>query len=281
MTSLIAWIGVDSRGPASFYLASDSRISWGPGTHWDVGRKLFTSDKSPDLFGYCGDVLFPSLFLSQVSHLIDLRAGPNQVDKATFGPNQGATPEMRHESLVSLAQTSFGRYPALQQRAFSILHCSRQSSGMSSVFHLWRTDWSPGTAWHDEEIVLPTESVLVLSVESGASTVSLYDAEWRQTGAGRTSRAVFSAFCDALRGGGDQFSGGAPQLVGLYRKGFGEACGVIYRGVRYPFGLPIDRDKAVALPVEWRNELFERCDGRSMDRLQGTQRHCRPCHVSS
>ena len=44
------------------YLASDSRITWGSANRrWDAGRKLFTSDKSSHAFGYCGDVVFPSL----------------------------------------------------------------------------------------------------------------------------------------------------------------------------------------------------------------------------
>lgn len=271
MTSLIAWVGVDARGPASFYLASDSRVSWGPRDHWDVGRKLFASHKSPDLFGYCGEVLFPSLFLSQFSHLIDLHVAPNE----------NTTPEARHEALITLAQTAFSCFPAPQRGTFSILHGSRESSRMSSVFHLWRVDWSPASGWSDEKLVLPTESVLVLAVGSGASSVSRYDAEWRRSAVGRTSRAVFSAFCDALTGGENQFSGGPPQLVGLYREGFGEAFGVVYKGARYLLGLPIDPDEADALLVEWRNELFERCEGRSMARLQGAQRHSRPWQTSS
>jgi hypothetical protein len=182
MTSLIAWIGVDSRGPASAYLASDSRISWASGAHWDIGRKLFTSEKSADLF--------------------------------------------------------------------------------------------------DDAVMLPSESVLVLTVGSGESTVARYDAAWRKTEVGRTSRAVFSAFCEALKSGADHFSGGAPQLVGIYRRGHGETFGVIYQGERYVLGVSISSDQAGKLAVEWRNELFERCDGPSMERLEGAQRHSRPRRVT-
>ena len=61
MTSLLAWVGVDSRHLSSIYLASDSRISWGDVANWDFGRKLFASTKYPEIIGYVGDVLFPSL----------------------------------------------------------------------------------------------------------------------------------------------------------------------------------------------------------------------------
>jgi hypothetical protein len=77
---------------------------------------------------------------------------------------------------------------------------------------------------------------------------------------GRTSRAVFSAFCDSFRSGTDSFSGGAPQLVGLYRKGVGESFGIIYQNARYLFGVPAGPDEAALMALEWRNELFERCD---------------------
>lgn len=267
MTSLIGWVGIDSRGPASFYLASDSRISWAQGAHWDMGRKLFTCRHSPDLFGYCGDVLFPSLLLSQVSQRIDLESKTSQ----------GA--DVRHAALVGVAEASLERYPAVQRRAFTILHCARDLSGMISVFHLWRTSWDPLNGWSDEKIKLPTESVLVLAVGSGESAVASYDDAWRRSEVGRTSRAVFSAFCDSLRSGSDPFSGGAPQLVGLYRTGVGEPFGIIYQNARYLLGLPISSEEAALMEVEWRNELFERCDALSMECLSGAQRHARPKHL--
>ncbi len=94
MTSLISWVAIDSRGPASFYVASDSRISWARDAHWDMGRKLFTCRHSPDLFGYCGDVLFPSLLLSQVSQLLDLES---KISRSA---------DVRHAAVMHLAEAS-------------------------------------------------------------------------------------------------------------------------------------------------------------------------------
>jgi hypothetical protein len=72
MTSLASWIGIDSRGQSSIYIVSDSRISWGENAVWNYGRKVFASRTTPEIFGYCGDVLFPSMFLSQVVDSISI-----------------------------------------------------------------------------------------------------------------------------------------------------------------------------------------------------------------
>jgi len=77
MTTLIAWIVYSATGerpelPRAIYVASDSRITWGSqARRWDAGRKVFNPSKAPHIFGYCGDVVFPSLVLGQVISAID------------------------------------------------------------------------------------------------------------------------------------------------------------------------------------------------------------------
>ena len=71
MTTLIAWVGVDQRGPSSLYLASDSRFTWLEGITWDSGCKIFASRTHPALLGYCGDVVFSSISIAQALELID------------------------------------------------------------------------------------------------------------------------------------------------------------------------------------------------------------------
>ncbi|MGH7752442.1 MAG: hypothetical protein ACREN5_06470, partial [Gemmatimonadales bacterium] len=92
---------------------------------------------------------------------------------------------------------------------------------------------------------------------------------------GRTSRTVFGALCDSIASGSDPASGGAPQLAGLYRVGSGQTFGVITAGKRYLLGLCVDDSPALG-GVEWRNELFERCDWETGTRLPEAQRHYRP-----
>jgi hypothetical protein len=71
MTLLVSWLGVDTHGIASAYIASDSRVSWGRETNFDHGRKVFAFRSSPDILGYCGDVLFPTMVLSQITEIAD------------------------------------------------------------------------------------------------------------------------------------------------------------------------------------------------------------------
>ena len=211
MTTLISWVGIDQRRPTSLYLASDSRISWGSQHHrWDVGRKLFSRKVSADIFGYCGDVLFPSLALGHFAEAVDR--------ELILAPNDNA--EARHASLVSVLQLSFQNRHNCRDQDFYILHGARENFGENAAFRIWQLTYlaSKGS-WTDEEIPLPnSQSALVVALGSGGSTVKEFDGRVRRTAQGGTSRAVFWAFCDALKSGQDPLSGGAPQLMGLDRK---------------------------------------------------------------
>jgi hypothetical protein len=124
MTAFAAWIGVDQRGPASVYFASDSRISWGPSKTWDCGRKLFVSQSGPHLLGYIGDVMFPSLALAQVMSAIDVGA----IFDASASPRQ-------RFSLIQLAiRSAFDKLPVPQRRAFTIVYATRQLEKMLATF---------------------------------------------------------------------------------------------------------------------------------------------------
>jgi len=118
---------------------------------------------------------------------------------------------------------------------------------------------------------LPIMSGLLLATGSGETTLKKFYEKWNNSEIGNTSRNVFGAFCDALKSGGDPRSGGAPQLVGLYREGTAKSFGIIFNNERYLFGLPVNSD-AEWEKVEWRNELFERCNAESRTILEGAQR---------
>ncbi|MCI0577661.1 MAG: hypothetical protein L0331_15855 [Chloroflexi bacterium] len=267
MTSLVAWVGVDSRGPASIYLVSDSRISWGSGQVWDYGRKLFTSTKYPDILGYYGDVLFPSQALGRVIDFID----------ADLLLDTGDLPRVRHEKIATVIKSSLKDYPLNQVTAktFTIVYCTRENEGMAANFHLSSLKWSSADGWREEWLPIPSKSGIIRSFGSGEKPFAKWYSRWNNTKEGRTSRSVFSAFCDALHSSEDKLSGGAPQLVGIYRKDIGKTFGIIYNNERYIFGLPVtESDKLQTL--EWRNSLFERCDWHTKEPLQDVQRHKRP-----
>ena len=265
MTTLVAWLGVDARGHSSVYLASDSRISWAKQSVWDAGRKLYFSQGTPDIFGYCGTVLFPSQVLSQIGDLASrglLFRGSN-------------TAQERHDSVATAIQDAFTQYPTRQAEPFTILHCTREGQLMESRFSVAAIGWEPTMGWATKTYEMPQNSGVIAALGTGHRAVERWHAIWQRTSEKGTSRAVFSAFCDALHNGDDPNSGGAPQLAGLIRKGNGFQLGVVYRNERYFVGLPLGRARNAGT-VDWRNEVFERCDGVTGLVLGTAQRHYRP-----
>lgn len=251
MTSLVAWIGVDNHGPSSAYLASDSRISWNPSGQFDSGRKIFASRSYPDILGYCGDVLFPLQVLGQITESIDL---------GTFFEKNDSLTE-KQKKIYSRIVDAHTTYPREQRELFRVIHCSRTGESIRSEFHFVVVTFQPGKGWSQETLKTPSDSGVVEYFGSGKPHVRLYAGKWERSEIGRTSRGVYGAFCDSLRAGGDKLSGGPPQLACIYRKGGGIPIGVIHQGQRY---------------LKWRNELFERCDGRSLSPLTNAQRQPRP-----
>lgn len=161
MTSLVAWTGVDSRGPASFYLASDSRISWDMTINWDFARKLFASSRYPDILGYVGDVLFSSQVLGQVMELID---SDNLFLKSD-------SPDSRFEAIATLIQSAFSTYPKQQRRYFAVVHVSRRADGMSTSFAMFELSWRPDMGWAKRAVQVPLGSSLVEAYGSGQQNI--------------------------------------------------------------------------------------------------------------
>jgi hypothetical protein len=204
MTSLICWIGVDSRGPASAYIATDSRISWpGRGT-WDLGRKTFVSAASPDIFGYSGGVVFPSIVLSQYVSALD-------------GRLQSGEFAHRFAALEELIRVSFAALPATARTSFEIVHCGRDGDRMESEFRVAVLSWTSHRGFERMLLPRPDRSAAIRLSGSGRATVEERLVAWQATPAKDTTRVLFRGFVDALARGADPTSGGAPQLVGLYR----------------------------------------------------------------
>ena len=60
MTLIVGWLACDQRGPCSAYIASDSRISNNK-SFYDNSQKTFALKNTPDILGYCGEMLFTQL----------------------------------------------------------------------------------------------------------------------------------------------------------------------------------------------------------------------------
>jgi hypothetical protein len=264
MTSLVAWIGVDSHGPGSAYFASDSRLTWPDGTAWDCGRKLFACQRYPHILGYCGDVLFPSQTLSQIAEMID--AG------LLFGHADNA--DTCADRVVAVMSRAFHSYPVAARRAFEVLYCMREGDSVPSKFHLRSITFDAFGGPRISSIDVPSHSDVIAVRGSGAPAIRAKLNAWRNSDVGGTSRAAFSAFCDSLHSAGDPFSGGPPQLVGLWRRGAGKAFGIVWQQRPYLYGTAVESPSLGS--IRWYNELFEICDPRTLSRMDGAQPQPRP-----
>jgi hypothetical protein len=233
---------------------------------WDAGEKLFASRVHPDLFGFYGEVLYPTQILSQIVSLSD--------SGVLFSDDDD--PEQRHIKIKEVAKSSFTRHDA-PEKNFHIIHATRENSGMDAKFLIWHLRyWSNSHTWVDRVIDIPTNNSALVSVGGpGSISMEAFDERWRNLPEGRTSRAIFSAFCDSLDSGEDQNTGGPPQLIGLYRIKTPRVFGIVYNGSRFFDGLPLP-DEIRAGTIEWRDRLFQRLDGETLSFVPGAKHHSRP-----
>lgn len=266
MTLLVSWIGVDSHGTASAYIAADSRVSWGKIAQFDHGRKVFAFRSSPDILGYCGDVLFPTMVLSQIAEMAD--------SKLLFP--EDASPKERFEAIKEKLVQQFYQYPRMVKEitasVLKIIHFSRDSKD-NLKFECRLIEWTRGNGWAGANIPMPKMSNVLFSLGSGAKEFNDNLVRYKEGPDSGTSRSVFHCFCDTLFNIKDKQCGGAPQLVGIYRKPKSSAIsfGIIKNKQRYFLGAPVDNNVEYGA-IEWRNDLFELCDGKTMCKIEKAQR---------
>jgi hypothetical protein len=276
MTLIASFIGVDCKfpkpKPASIYILGDSRITWADQNQkiigvFDYGRKVFGCKNSPDIFGYCGDVLFPSIVLNQIVDLAD--------QGLLFRP--GSSCKEKFQAVIDKLIQSFINYPSevagITQETFQIIHASRDEN---QNFFCQKMEWWKSTnKWTSETMEFKDHSDKLFILGSGRTEFLEKFKQYAESENQKTSRAVFHCFTETLRNGIDQYCGGAPQLVGLYRIGNSRFYGIIHNNERYLHGVRID-DLANFDNVEWRNNLFEVCDGTTMKRKKDAQRQPNP-----
>lgn len=265
MTTLVSWLGVDERGPASLYFASDSRITWNGTFYWDHARKLFACRNYPTLLAYCGDVLFPIQVLSQIVEMIDSKI----IDYTSLEPDTYI------QRIADVLEHSLASYPKNLSPNFQILCASRYGEGLTSSFDIRTINFQDCIPKTQECIPSSQKSSVLGRFGSGSSVFGKYHAIWQKSDAVGTSRSVFSSLCDALRSSEDPLSGGPPQIVGLYRKGPSRTFGVIWNSKRFFYGTEC-RDWTSSSSLAWYNELFEVCDPETLNRKPNAQAQPRP-----
>jgi hypothetical protein len=269
MTLLVSWVGIDTHGPASIYIAADSRVTWGASRRYDHGRKVFACRNSADIFGYCGDVLFPSMVLAQIVDIAD--AG------LLFDPD--APPSERSRAVTQKLCYQFATYPhdvsEITVDSLEVLHAARHNT--EKVFECHLLTWKRADGWKKHAVDLPKHSDVLFARGSGAKDFQQRYLEYKRGPNADTSRGVFHCFSDSLLNSGIHSVGGAPQLAGLIRKpeSVGKYYGIIASDHRYLLGARVDELSGFDR-VEWRNELFEVCDGGTRKRRPNAQAQPNP-----
>lgn len=272
MTSLAVALAVDSRGPTGIYIITDSRLTWDASAarRWDAGQKTFASIRTPDIFGFCGDAFFPPMILRQF------------LDQINYGLifAEGMNADERHSTLMAALKRAFDQRTRAPVRTFSIFHGARDGELMKSRFRLWETRYRVDLKnWSDHEQDLNTDHSYFVHVDgTGKDYIMKRGLEWLDTDARGTSRAAIWSFCNVLHEGKDAFSGGPPQLVGIWRKGLAQTFGFWWRGQPYLSGAPVQKDSDFTR-LNWFNHRFERCDGRTGKRLEDAQKHLNPTRI--
>lgn len=270
MTLLVAWAAVDPRGPSSIYIASDSRIAWGSSATFDRGRKVFAFKNWPDILGYCGDVLFPSIALNQIVELAD--AG------LLFSP--ALTGKQKFQAIVDKLNDLVVEYPQLHAglaaNSLSVVHASRDGH-LKQGFSCNTITWQAGQGWSGRAAALPAKSDVLFALGSASGSFEANFARYRAGLTSGTSRAVFHCFCDTLAASKNSTIGGPPQLVGIIRKPGSNAMtfGVLHAGRKTYLGAHIDNLRNFQA-VQWRNSDFELCDGLTGEKLEKAQRQPDP-----
>jgi hypothetical protein len=240
---------------------------------WDSGRKTFASHTSAEVFGYAGDALFPTQTVGQLTELIDRRA----VSLAS------ASPEGKLEWIAKSLETSCKTYPPVASRDFSLLYCGRQGEGMGCLFYAFALEFKKGVLTAQTPIAIPASSGPLTYFDgkerfafgSGRDGFKKCWKEWLASEVGGTSRSVFSAFTDHVKSGADPYTGGPPQLVGIYRMHPAKAFGIVWDQRRFLGGMEVF-DVNDEKRLSWHNDVFEICDPLSMQRGEGAPPQPRP-----
>lgn len=275
MTSLSVWASVDTHGVSAIYLTSDSRISWGNSSveHWDFATKLFYCRNSADIFGYSGSSLAIVKILSQITAISDTNGLFTNASSANEKINIFS--DLIKNNLKSFPSSQLGGHIS------TIIHCSQTMHKRPNPLEFairsitFESKDIKNNSWIQEDHIIPNSSDLIGAWGSGAKNIKNTFEIWKKSDSGGTSRAVFSSIVDAISNTQDPFTGGAPQLLGMYRYHLPKMFGIIYKDKLYVNGLEITPQKWLA-NIEWRNENFEICDWETRKRKPKAQHQPRP-----
>ena len=190
-----------------------------------------------------------------------------------FSPQ--ASCKERFESIKEKLVHQFHKYPRMVEGitadTLQVIHISRDPIN-NLKFECRLIEWTRDNGWSGKDKAMPPESGILFILGSGAREFIKNFDRYKEGPDHGTSRSVFHCFCHTLFNIKNKKCGGAPQLVGIYRKPDSSAItfGIIKEKQRYFLGAQID-DNVDFTGVEWRNDFFELCDGQTMRKFGNAQ----------
>lgn len=282
MTTLAYWAGYDNKGITSIYIATDSRFKYSYSNgkaddYSDNSQKSFHSSITPDIFGiYGNNVLgFDRIIYDLIDNLPVYRAMHSAEE---------------YVSSIGIKILSTINKKNIKKPNGRIIHGFRWLSPIKFQFVEYIIKENNKVVSVDvKEIKIKVDvgfdgsykqlSELVSFCYPRASgSESLYavisdDKDRSQRG---FSRWHWQVFCDHINDPKDDYTGGAPQLVGLYEKWNGINFGIYFNSIPYIDGKRIGATGLCLIPdgMKWHDELFQRIN-KYGELVDGAQRHAR------
>lgn len=216
MTLVVGWIGLDDKKDktgkaiksiASVYFASDSRYSWYNGkSYFDYGQKLWRCRRSPEMFCYCGDVIFPTTALGKLTDEID--------EGLLFEPDEN--PDKKFKIVWQWLSVIFNSYPkgALSDSVNRIYYATKSKHEISICQYEYK-EGEPLSMAIEE---IDEEHTFFSDCSGNVDFKHHLDSENQVSkNNANTSRAVLHAFCMTLKESNVSTVGGVPQLMGMFR----------------------------------------------------------------
>lgn len=270
MTLLLAWAAFDDgkTDPSALYIATDSRISWGNKSTWDLAQKVFCVPQSNEIFGYCGDVMCVTQTLSQIVHLCS-QNGFDCLEKT----------DERICLYTELIRDALASYPKEQiVSGSSIIYARRHDS----LYAIYEIEIAADATVSSKEVTLARR-------DSQSKPENREDRIVRGSGTtmfkgklpSETTYQAFHRFCECIEDETISSVGGFPQVVTLRRNGHGSVLGVCIKGRNHVLGLPVNLSQNFSGILEWKNENFERWNPETNEIIQGAKRQPRIQGINS
>lgn len=259
MTLIIGWIACDNnregKMPSALYFGSDSRYAWGRQHAFNYGKKVYASNRFPEIFAYCGSVTFANIILPPLINLIDSGA---------FFSGQSADEKAHDVSAHFKAMTdAYVKDPALGQTV--ILYGTK----VNTRFFEYRFSFINKTVkveklpLNDYSSIIAVEGSGVKPLEERLSHPLLQKDLY--------SREICHYLADTIENNEEFSVGGIPQIVGLYRGiAVPQVFGFVKDGKSYLFGNEVDASQCDS-SIAWRNTDFEIIDPNTLKLKEGAQ----------